>query len=31
LADYEQPPLDEAIDEELTEFVAHRKEHYATH
>ena len=26
LADYERPPLDAAIDEQLTEFVAKRKE-----
>jgi trimethylamine:corrinoid methyltransferase-like protein len=26
LADYERPPLDSAVDEELTEFVAKRKE-----
>lgn len=28
LAEYEQPPLDPAIDEELEAFVAKRKEHY---
>ncbi|MBI5090452.1 MAG: trimethylamine methyltransferase family protein [Actinobacteria bacterium] len=29
VAEYEQPPLDPAIDEELTAFVAHRKEQLA--